>query len=178
VTASGSGLLNAWVDFNMDGDWSDAGEQIFTDEPLAAGVNNLSFSVPAGAVADTAYYSRFRLNSSGGLAPTGQAVDGEVEDHLAMEGDANGDGGGGGGGCFIATAAYGSEMEPDVALLRRFRDEVLLESAAGRKFVDMYYDYSPPVADFIRENETLKTMTRAALKPLVWVAEGIMESGK
>ncbi len=51
VTASGAGLLNAWVDFNSDGDWADAGEQIFTDRTLAAGVNSLSFAVPARATA-------------------------------------------------------------------------------------------------------------------------------
>ncbi len=44
------GLLNAWVDFNGDGDWADAGEQIFTDEALVAGVNPLSFDGPAVAV--------------------------------------------------------------------------------------------------------------------------------
>jgi hypothetical protein len=49
VTASAAGLLNAWVDFNQDGDWTDAGEQVFSDEPLAGGVNNLAFNVPAAA---------------------------------------------------------------------------------------------------------------------------------
>ena len=97
VTASGSGLLNAWVDFNMDGDWSDAGEQIFTDEPLAAGVNDLAFGVPAGAVAGTAPFARFRLDTNGGLGPDGQALDGEVADHRVVETETGG--GGGGGGC-------------------------------------------------------------------------------
>ena len=79
VTASGSGLLNAWVDFNADGDWNDAGEQVFTDNPVVAGVNPLSFAVPAGATLGTTC-ARFRLDSSGGLAPDGLALDGEVED--------------------------------------------------------------------------------------------------
>jgi len=176
VTVSANGFLNAWVDFNQDGDWLDVEEQIFTDQAVAAGVNALSFSVPAWAATATAPYARFRVDSAGGLTPTGRAADGEVEDHLVREPPVVDNGGGGGGGCFIATAAYGSEMEPDVALLRRFRDEVLLESTAGQGFVRLYYRYSPPVADVIRDSETLKAVTRAVLKPLVWVAGKTVES--
>lgn len=74
-------FLNAWVDFNADGDWDDAGEQIFTDVALADGVNSLGFLVPVGAtLGDT--YARFRLDSGGGLTPYGLADDGEVEDYL------------------------------------------------------------------------------------------------
>ncbi|MBW1685048.1 MAG: PEP-CTERM sorting domain-containing protein, partial [Deltaproteobacteria bacterium] len=74
-------FLNAWIDFNADGDWDDAGEQIFTDAALAGGVNSLSFLVPVGAtLGDT--YARFRLDSGGGLTPYGLADDGEVEDYL------------------------------------------------------------------------------------------------
>jgi hypothetical protein len=49
VVASAAGLLDAWLDFDGDGDW-EAGEQIFTSEPLVAGANPLSFPVPAGAL--------------------------------------------------------------------------------------------------------------------------------
>jgi hypothetical protein len=78
---SEAGFLNAWIDFNADGDWDDAGEQIFVDEALAGGTNALSFPVPAGAMpGDT--YARFRLDSGGGLTPYGLADDGEVEDYL------------------------------------------------------------------------------------------------
>lgn len=80
VTASASGLLDAWIDWNADGDWDDAGEQVFTSESLAAGANVLGFTVPAGATPGPTY-ARFRLSSAGGLAPTGLATDGEVEDH-------------------------------------------------------------------------------------------------
>lgn len=78
--------------------------------------------------------------------------------------------GGGGGGCFIATAAYGSILEPQVALLRQFRDSYLLTNAAGRKFVDLYYTYSPPLADYIRQHEGLKLVVRISLMPLVGIA--------
>jgi len=81
VTASAIGLLNAWVDFNGDGDWADAGEQIFTDEALVPGVNPLSFAVPPAAAIGPSF-ARFRLDSSGGLSFDGPAFDGEVEDYL------------------------------------------------------------------------------------------------
>ncbi len=76
-------------------------------------------------------------------------------------------GGGGGGGCFIATAAYGSLFEPHVKVLRQFRDIYLLPSRAGQAFVEAYYRYSPPMADFIAEHDTLRAVVRVGLAPLV-----------
>lgn len=72
-----------------------------------------------------------------------------------------------GGGCFIATAAWGSPMATEVASLRRFRDRVLMHSAAGRAFVRAYYAWSPPLATFIGERESLRSATRVALWPVV-----------
>ena len=76
-------------------------------------------------------------------------------------------GGGSGGGCFIATAAYGSLLEPHVALLREFRDSYLLTNTAGKTFVSLYYTYSPPIADYIAEHEFLKKVVRLLLLPLI-----------
>ena len=73
-----------------------------------------------------------------------------------------------GGGCFIATAAFGSPMAPEVALLRAFRDSCLLTNSPGRLFVELYYWISPPVADFISRDENLKQLTRMALTPLIY----------
>ena len=75
--------------------------------------------------------------------------------------------GGGGGGCFIATAAYGSPLHPHIDILRDFRDRYLMTNALGRKFVAMYYKYSPFVAERIAKHKILKVVVRIQLLPLV-----------
>jgi hypothetical protein len=77
-------------------------------------------------------------------------------------------GGGSGGGCFIATAAYGSYMEPEVRALRNFRDKRLLTNEPGRLLVNFYYHYSPPVAAYIAERSWLRFLSRVVLTPLVY----------
>jgi PKD repeat protein len=80
---------------------------------------------------------------------------------------------GNGGGCFIATAAYGSLLEPHVKILRDFRDRFLLGNTLGKIFVHLYYTYSPPVANFIAKHDSLRAMVRLSLLPVVgvsWVA--------
>ena len=82
---------------------------------------------------------------------------------------AAGDGGGGGGACFIATAAYGSYLDPHVMVLRQFRDNILLTNTPGRAFVKFYYANSPVIAQIISESEGLRFATRAVLTPVVYV---------
>jgi len=81
VIASAPGFLNAWLDFNANGSWAELGEHIFKNEPLVAGLNPLTFTVPFSAVPNITTFSRFRFNSTGGLAFDGPADDGEVEDY-------------------------------------------------------------------------------------------------
>lgn len=81
VTASKAGMLDAWIDYNADEDWSDPAETLFGGSlPVLSGANNLSFTVPVEAPPGLTY-ARFRLSSAGGLPPTGPAPDGEVEDY-------------------------------------------------------------------------------------------------
>ena len=79
-----------WIDFNGDGDWADQGEHVFTDRQLAAGVYDLTFTVPEtinGVALDgTTTFARFRLSHISGLSFDGPAAnldapDGEVEDY-------------------------------------------------------------------------------------------------
>lgn len=79
VFPNAAARLDAWIDWNHDGDWNDPGEQIFASQPVLAGLNNLNFAVPSAAIGGTSI-ARFRLSTPGGLAPTGIAGDGEVED--------------------------------------------------------------------------------------------------
>jgi len=82
-------------------------------------------------------------------------------------------GGGSGSGCFVATAAYGSLMEPHVRILRDFRDRFLLVNAVGDSFIRLYYTYSPPIANFIANDDNLRAIVRVSLLPVVgisWVA--------
>jgi hypothetical protein len=73
--------------------------------------------------------------------------------------------------CFIATAAYGSWLDPHVLTLREFRDQHLLTNTAGTWLVEFYYRHSPPIADFIRERETLRAIVRAGLALVIYAIE-------
>jgi len=76
-----------------------------------------------------------------------------------------------GGGCLIATAAYDSEMAPQVQLLREIRDNQLLQTESGTafmgKFNDIYYSFSPIIADYERENPYFKEAVKLAITPMI-----------
>ncbi|MBX3299718.1 MAG: DUF4339 domain-containing protein [Acidobacteria bacterium] len=80
------------------------------------------------------------------------------------------------GMCFIATAAYGSPLMPEVVLLKRYRDEILLLTRAGSVFVRVYYLLSPPFASLISKVEMLRIITRTfVLSPILRFVESRMQ---
>lgn len=77
----------------------------------------------------------------------------------------------GGGGCFIATAAYGSPLDPRLDTLRDFRDRFMVPNRPGRALVRFYYRHSPPLADFISNRDWLRAIVRGVLTPMVFTIE-------
>ena len=76
-----------------------------------------------------------------------------------------------GGGCLIATATYGSEMAPQVQQLRELRDNQLLQTESGTQFMtmfnDVYYTFSPTIADMEREHPLFKEAVKLAITPMI-----------
>jgi len=76
-----------------------------------------------------------------------------------------------GGGCLIATAAFGSEMAPQVQFLREIRDNTVLQTQSGSTFMtgfnQFYYSFSPAVADYERENSAFKETVKIAITPML-----------
>ena len=95
------------------------------------------------------------------VQPTYYTLDEMVEDAVEPNG----------GGCLIATAAFGSEMAPQVQLLRELRDNTVLQTQYGSAFMagfnQFYYSFSPVVADYERENPMLKETVKVTLTPLL-----------
>jgi len=76
-----------------------------------------------------------------------------------------------GGGCLIATAAYGSELAPQVQMLREIRDNQLMNTESGSAFMstfnELYYTFSPTIADMERESPLFKEIVKAGLTPML-----------
>jgi hypothetical protein len=123
----------------------------------------LTAEIPAADITATGTIPVTVVNPAPG-GGTSSAYDFSIMVQVPGEGS-----GGGGGGCFIATAAYGSYCDPHVQVLRNLRDGFLVHYAPGRIFLNVYYRYSPPIADFIREREGLKCLVRGVITPIVYV---------
>ena len=86
-----------------------------------------------------------------------------------------------GGGCLIATATYGSEMALEVQQLRELRDNQLMNTESGTAFMgtfnDIYYSFSPIIADYERENPLFKEAVKLAITPMISTLS-LMESAE
>ena len=86
-----------------------------------------------------------------------------------------------GGGCLIATATYGSELAPQVQMLREIRDNQLMNTESGKSFMSgfnqIYYSFSPTIADMQRESPVFKEIVKAGLTPILSTLT-IMESAE
>ena len=76
-----------------------------------------------------------------------------------------------GGGCLIATATYGSELAPQVQLLRELRDNIVLNTSSGTTFMttfnQLYYSFSPTIADWEKQNQPFKEIVKLTITPLL-----------
>ena len=82
-----------------------------------------------------------------------------------------------GNSCFIATAAYGSSMDPHVQTFRNFRDRVLMNSDLGKRLVAFYYKYSPRLASTIESSPGLRWIVRGFLWPLWFLSTLVLHLG-
>ena len=86
-----------------------------------------------------------------------------------------------GGGCLIATATYGSELAPQVQQLRELRDNQLLQTESGATFIetfnDIYYSFSPVIADYERQNPYFKEAVKITITPMI-SSLSLMESAE
>jgi len=69
--------------------------------------------------------------------------------------------------CFIATASFGTDMSGKIQVLREFRDDYLMTNEPGMAFVEAYYEYSPPIAEYIEKRSWLRVLVRTLLLPVV-----------
>ena len=81
INASAAGFVNAWIDFDANSSWGDAGEHILSAMPVNAGTNTFTINVPSG-LKENPTYARFRFSSVAQLSYDGSAPDGEVEDYV------------------------------------------------------------------------------------------------
>lgn len=125
-------------------------------------------SVTASVTIEVADASSKGADTTGSTTTTTTSADNTTTSSLAASTTAQGPVTSDGGNCFIATAAFGSYLDPHVNVLRQFRDEYLLTNAAGRAFVDFYYAVSPPLAAFIADHDWLRAAVRVALTPLIF----------
>jgi len=142
--------INGWYDYSEHTTFNDDGQSI-------------TLEVKDGGFGDSDGLANGIIVDPGGIASVGSSSYSNVGSNIV--------------GCFIATAAFGSKFEKHVQLLRRFRDLYLMPNRIGRSFVETYYKYSPPMANFIAKHDILRAMVRLGLAPLIGVSWIVLKIG-
>ena len=159
VTLFASAFADADGDAHVASQWiirNASGESVYTG--LFDADNKTSFTVPSGILQiGTKYYWQVIYQDERGGLSAASAPSSFTTSAAAP----------GSGGCFIATAAFGTPMAAQVAILRQFRDRYLLSNDPGRKFVAWYYRHGPAAAHYIADKPLAKAAVRVALYPLI-----------
>ena len=138
---------------------------------IYSGVSISNISAPGNPMTLDISYDEPLDGDGDGHYPPADCNDGDPTVYPGAPGDVPGDGidtnCNGSDACFIATAAFGTEMEPRIVVLKSFRDSYLMKVSAGRAFVGSYYRCSPPIADYIAERRWMGTIVRILLLPLI-----------
>jgi uncharacterized repeat protein (TIGR02543 family) len=138
-------------------------------------------NIPLKATPDSGYqFSGWSSDASGTTNPITITMDSNksITANFSKSDSGGGDGDSGKKSpCFIATAAYGSPLHPHLDALRDFRDKYLIPTKVGRAFVNLYYKYSPFVADLIAKHKALKVVVRVSLLPLVAFSYSLLHFG-
>jgi len=132
------------------------------------------------AIPNSGYtFSGWSGDASGTTNPITITMDSDKSITASFTAVSTGDGDGDGkkGGCFIATAAYDSPLHPHVKILRDFRDKYLMPDKLGRVLVNLYYKYSPFVADLIAKHKILKIAVRFSLLPVIAFSYSMVNIG-
>ncbi len=163
--ASTSQINLSWTDNSSDeiGFRIDrkSGSGLYTEiATVGAGVTSYSDTALAGGTTYTYRVKAYRTSGASANSTEASAT--------TQTPPSSGGGGDDSRDCFIATAAYGSYLAPEVQALREFRDKYLTANPAGRAFVEFYYKASPPVAEYISKDESLRAVARLALTPVVY----------
>jgi hypothetical protein len=133
--------------------------KIDSTDDLVYGTWNLEVCVPEY---DVCVQESFTINEPVTLSEDGTTQTEVVSNEQSTEE---------GGGCLIATATYGSELAPQVQQLRELRDNQLLNTESGTVFMstfnNIYYSFSPIIADYERENPLFKEAVKLAITPMI-----------
>jgi len=133
--------------------------KIDSTDDLVYGTWNLEVCVPEY---DVCVQESFTINEPVTLSEDGTTQTEVVSNEQSSEE---------GGGCLIATTAYGSELAPQIQMLREIRDNQLLNTESGSAFMsgfnEIYYSFSPTIADYERENPLFKEAVKLAITPMI-----------